>query len=279
MRRVWLFNFDADNELAKPLGYQASAAVLARASELSAKVGGLLQPDDVLLGDGDTRGARGMAWCPTPRAFHLFAEAGVELPDAPSLDVLQRVNHRRFCAELGQTLHGARFLTMRSELDDTLSSATTDWLLKRPFSFSGRGRRRAICGRIDRDLERWVDASLRRDGLQVEPLVNRTADFALHGFVTTESWLLGSPCGQVVAEDGSWVATTPDAKLASHERHALIAGGELVGEALQAAGYFGPFGIDAYRYDDQFNPRSEINARYTMGWAVGMHERPDLVSR
>jgi hypothetical protein len=42
-----------------------------------------------------------------------------------------------------------------------------------------------------------------------------------------------------------------------------------VAEVLRDAGYFGPFGIDAYRWRDgatqYFNPRSEINARYSMG--------------
>ena len=41
--------------------------------------------------------------------------------------------------------------------------------------------------------------------------------------------------------------------------------------ALRAADYFGPFGIDAFRYrsaqgDVLFNPRCEINARFTMGY-------------
>ena len=48
-----------------------------------------------------------------------------------------------------------------------------------------------------------------------------------------------------------------------------------LGEALAGAGYFGPFGIDAYRYRDRagalrLQPRSEINARYSMGFAVGL---------
>ncbi len=48
----------------------------------------------------------------------------------------------------------------------------------------------------------------------------------------------------------------------------------LVADALSRAGYFGPFGVDAYRYRDReqqlrLQPRSEINARYTMGFAVG----------
>ena len=51
-----------------------------------------------------------------------------------------------------------------------------------------------------------------------------------------------------------------------------------VGEALAAAGYFGPFGVDAYSYRGPLNaihlqPRSEINARYSMGFAVGLISR------
>jgi hypothetical protein len=41
--------------------------------------------------------------------------------------------------------------------------------------------------------------------------------------------------------------------------------------ALTAAGYFGPFGIDGFRYrtadgSSALNPRCEINARFTMGY-------------
>ena len=44
--------------------------------------------------------------------------------------------------------------------------------------------------------------------------------------------------------------------------------------ALLPAGYFGPFGVDAYTYRGRagasvFQPRSEINARYSMGFAAG----------
>ena len=160
----------------------------------------------------------------------------------------------------------------------TLQSHPTDWLLKRPFGFSGKGRRRSLGGHVDADLARWVDASLKKDGLQVEPLVERSADFALHGFVDKAGWHLGSPCGQVVANDGSWIETTPDAHVSASERDSFMASGELIAEALRAAGYFGPFGVDAYRHAEGFNPRSDINARYTMGWAVGMVDRPDLQS-
>jgi hypothetical protein len=54
-------------------------------------------------------------------------------------------------------------------------------------------------------------------------------------------------------------------------------------EGLRGAGYFGPFGVDGYVWDDdgarRVQPRSDVNARYSMGWAVGMGEaRPDLAA-
>jgi hypothetical protein len=46
------------------------------------------------------------------------------------------------------------------------------------------------------------------------------------------------------------------------------------GAALARAGYFGPFGIDAFRHrgreGEVLNPLSEINARFTMDWLTGM---------
>ena len=50
-----------------------------------------------------------------------------------------------------------------------------------------------------------------------------------------------------------------------------------VADALAREGYFGPFGVDAYRYLDsaerlRFQPRSEINARFSMGYPRGLLE-------
>jgi hypothetical protein len=52
-----------------------------------------------------------------------------------------------------------------------------------------------------------------------------------------------------------------------------------VATALTLAGYFGPFGVDAFVYRDRLGterlqPRSEVNARYSMGFAVGLPHVP-----
>jgi hypothetical protein len=50
----------------------------------------------------------------------------------------------------------------------------------------------------------------------------------------------------------------------------MIEEANLVARALHDAGYFGPFGVDAFTYSGGlFQPRSEINARYSMGFSVG----------
>jgi hypothetical protein len=59
---------------------------------------------------------------------------------------------------------------------------------------------------------------------------------------------------------------------------------DLVAIALSRAGYFGPFGVDAYCYRDRdekihLQPRSEINARYTMGFAIGWGQQVRISSR
>src|SRR5262245_16289830 len=145
--RIWVLNFDADEELAKPVGYTPSAAVLLRFRPLADRIG-LAAPGDVVLEEWNTSsepptGAfEGRAFCPTPRALRALARAGAILPEAPSIDILRRVNHRAFCAELGACLPGARFVRNRDELVATLSAEKGPWVMKRPFGFAGRGRQK-----------------------------------------------------------------------------------------------------------------------------------------
>jgi len=293
MRRLWLLNFDADEELARPSGYSPSAALLTRFESLVPRLGGLVPDGDAIIEEWKpTRASggpfEGRAFCPTPRALRALASTGAVLGPAPSVDILARVNHRAFSADLGQTLPGARFVVTREELEATLASARGPWLLKRPFGFAGRGRQRLRNGEIDAAVEPFVRASLDAgQGLQVEPWVDRTVDVALHGFIGVGGEItMGKPTLQRVDESGAWIESTtlPPDTLTTDESRQLQTEAERAAEALVGAGYFGPFGIDGYRYRDpegqlRFNPRSEINARYSMGWAVGMREtRPDLAT-
>ena len=93
-----------------------------------------------------------------------------------------------------------------------------------------------------------------------------------------------APTVQRTDATGSWRASLPAiaGTLAADEERALLEAAETTAAALHEVGYFGPFGVDAFRWRDvnraaRWNPRGEVNARYSMGWAVGMGEkRPDL---
>jgi hypothetical protein len=136
------------------------------------------------------------------------------------------------------------------------------------------------------DARSWIEASLRHSGaLVVEPWVERIADFGLHGYLSaTGTVTLGEPTLQVMTEDGAWLESrrVRSGELGRDEAYSFAMTAQAAGDALARAGYFGPFGIDAFRWRDEngkphWNPRCEINARYSMGWAIGMgHVRPDL---
>jgi len=292
VQRLWLLNFDADEELARPVGYTPAAAVLARFASLATRLVGLVPPGDEVIEEWNEKtelpsGAfEGRSFCPTPRALRVLRCAGATLPDAPSLDILRRVNHRAFCAELGSFLPGARYVRNRHELEATLASRVGPWVLKRAFGFAGRGRQRLRSNELDASAEPFVRGPIDSgEGLEVEPWVDRVLDVGLHGYVSrTGGITMGNPTRQDVDDAGAWIETTTlvSGALESAEQQALRNEGERTAEALVRAGYFGPFGIDAFRWRDEqgrlrFNPRSEINARYGMGWAIGMGDRrPDL---
>ena len=109
------------------------------------------------------------------------------------------------------------------------------------------------------------------------------ADWAVHGFLAADGSLArGALTRQECDEHGAWVTSVrcEGASLEVPFWDEL----ERVGAALHAAGYFGPFGIDGFTWIDahgteRVRVRSEINARYSMGWATGMGAvRPDLAA-
>jgi hypothetical protein len=288
-RSAWVLNFDAEDELATPDRQASARALEARRTLLEGLVRDLLAPEDVIVHGAaklEPRTFVGRAWCPTPRALRVLVAVGARPLPAPSFEILRGVNHRAFSAAIGQTLPGARFVRDRKELTATLTQEATPWLLKRPFGFAGRGRLRVRPDAILESEERWIEASLRTgDGLQVEPLVERTEDFALHGYASRAAVVvLGAPTRQACDAAGVWKnsARAGEGDLAADEKSALVGAATEAGLALTNAGYFGPFGVDAFRWktkdgETRFNPRCEINARYSMGWAAGMGTlRPDL---
>jgi hypothetical protein len=178
------------------------------------------------------------------------------------------VNHRLFAHELGGGLEDQHYVTTRAALDVLLGKR--DWLLKRPLAFAGRGQLR-VSGKLTEKDDAWIAASLRADGLIVEPLVTPTLELSLHGFVWQDGrYELGRICVQAVSARGVFTSVSlAEGALQNDEESSLRDQAKRTAEALFVAGYFGPFGIDSYRHTAGFCALSEINARYTMAFALG----------
>jgi hypothetical protein len=185
-------------------------------------------------------------------------------------------------------LPASGFVTSFDELHRWMSteppSFANGWRLKRAFGMAGRGQRRIDPAAVtDADLA-FARAALRDGGIQIEPNVRIVEEYALHGMRGADgSCVVGTVVRQQCDRHGAWVATVPlgDSDVANRlgVHAALRVEAARVVDAFASAGYFGPWGIDAYAYDAgdgtfALQTRSEINARYSMGYAVGMRALP-----
>ena len=130
------------------------------------------------------------------------------------------------------------------------------------------GKNQRVVGVAAEEIDRgFVRAGIAEGGVQIEPNVAVEDEYVVHALLEEDGTLaVAGVSRQRCDARGAWIAS---------ERFAgppLIAErleeeARLVGRALADAGYFGPFGIDAFTYDGgRLNARSEINARYTMGF-------------
>lgn len=289
-RFAWVLNFDADLELARPGAITPTDARRARMVELVEKVRGLMVEGDIVLdGAAPNAGMRylGNAFCPTPSALKKLAAMGARVPPFPTLDVLRRVNHRRFSAELGPPLEGLLEIRSDVELQQGLARHAPRgyWLLKKPFGFSGQGQLRVGEGSVPDVAAAFVKSTFRdAESLWMEPWHERVLDVSLHGYLSLENELtLGDVIVSEIDERGAWKGSrrADEGELSLEETIALEDAAKRGAHALRKAGYFGPFNVDAFRYRQPdggtaFHPACEINARYTMAWALGMgRRRPD----
>lgn len=299
--RAWVLNLDAEHELEGGARYAPTRHLAALVQRESRRlVGDLVRPGDVVLTEeavaagepaiARARGLVGLAWSPTPRALRLLARAGAVPVEAPDASVLRCVNARPFSVRLRAPHAGASFAKdvagdLATVLELLRRPAPDGWLVRRAFGAAGRGRRRLAVGIPGADELAWLVAGLRRGPLTLEPWVHVTREYTRSGWVARDGAVrVAPPCGQVTTAQGAWTRTEPltTDEVAADDDARLGAMAETVGRALAAAGYFGPFGIDAYRHripgrsgGDVLNVLSEINARFTMDWTVGMTTRPE----
>jgi hypothetical protein len=287
--RAWVLNLDAEHELEARGRYQPTRHMLEIVARQRARlVGSLVGPGDVVLGLDDperARGLPGVAWSPTPRALAELSAAGALPPPAPGVDVLRAVNARPFAAAVREPLQRASFekrvaTTLECALAQLSRPAPLGWLVRRTFGAAGRGRRRIAAGRPAEAELAWLEASLRLGPLVLEPWVEVTREHTRSAFVDEQGRVtISAPCFQETTREGAWTGTelARNGELAREDDAELEAAVDAAGAALSRAGYFGPFGIDAYRHRaldgsgrTVLNPLSEINARFTMDWTLAM---------
>lgn len=297
--RVWVLNLDAESELAATGSYAPTQHLLEIvARERERLIGALTSPHDLVL-DEDmirrrdprielVRGWPGFAWCPTPRALAMLRSVGAVPMVTPTLEQLRTVNARPFATALRAPHAPGSFekhvvADMESALARLALPAESGWLVRRTFGAAGRGRRRLYSGRLTADELAWLAASLRMGPLTIEPWVEVLREYTRSAWIRTDgSVAISEPCAQTTTPHGAWVETAriDGNDISRADDLALQAMVERVGKALAENGYRGPFGIDAYRHRvpgshaDALNPLSEINARFTMDWAVAMARDP-----
>jgi hypothetical protein len=308
-RRVWILNVDAERELerfavdraagrpaGRPARYSPDAnlrGILRREGPRAARR--LLAADDLAWIDGaltdregrpvaaeEARGALGCAWSPTPTAIATLERLGASRPDAPDGSILAEVNARPFTAALSETLGEGIEVTRQvvERLDQALAElarpAPLGWLVRRPFGAAGRGRRRLHSGAPTAEERAWLEASLRLGPLVIEPFVEVVAETTRCAWLEPDGRLtIAAPGLQSTDSQGAWLETLDAGAdtIGSADDRRLLAALERAGAALHSAGYFGPFGIDAFWHRPVsgapgrvLQPLSEINARYTMDW-------------
>jgi hypothetical protein len=284
-RFAWVLNLDADLELGAGARYQPTKSVrFAMRAHVERVAASLLGPGDVVVDEASpvasARGLRGRAFCPTPRALAILERAGAEPEPHPGVEVLRRVNSRAFASSLGATMPDATFVT-ELEIAQTIlhgePSVGSGWRVKHSFGMAGRSQRVVVASAIEPRSLAFVQTGLASGGVQIEPNVAIEAEYALHGLVAADgSRRFGALVRQRCDRRGGWISTEPladqeglgDVVVRMEEEARRVAG------ALHGAGYFGPFGVDGYTYRDRggalcLQPRSEINARYSMGFAIG----------
>jgi len=177
----------------------------------------------------------------------------------PPWEVVRTVNSKEFSFLQGPKLPGASLLRTQQEVAAWIATTPGPKVLKSCFGVSGRGHALLPC-----DPKR-----IERLGLPVigEPWVSRQLDFSTQWLIGAEISYLGATICVCDAR-GKYVENrVGDVHIPHLEAHLEVAYPIL--QKMQAMGFFGNVGIDAFIYDDnKLHPIVEINARKTMGYVA-----------
>lgn len=236
-------------------------------------------------------------WGWTEQTCQMASVVQMSAAEIPPATAVTRVNSREFSAMFDgvQCEHGELlpfgvdgFGTICRDIDDWKNGVCQlerfgfeRWVAKPPISHAGRNRLLAKGTELNRQQRGWLEKHLARTGgvylepwvcpeeqcgLQFEIISSNSYSAGTEGRVQLVgvSSLLNDSVGRY---QGSLICRDD---LLLNAWQSAAAHGFLVCEAAAAAGYFGPIGIDSFRFrlpDGSLALRmcNDINARFTMG--------------
>jgi hypothetical protein len=199
---------------------------------------------------------------------------------APQQAAVRAVNSRRFSFQLERewnvALPGSAAVTSLDELKAAVQNLPEEfdrWVIKAEFSMSARERVLGNGREISVNVRNWTSRRLGTNGVVFfEPWVDRIEEAGLQFSIPEQGEVefLGKTTLLTDQAGGYRGSRFSSAQNLQGDWAQAVETGFAVASRLQAAGYFGPLGIDALSYRDAsgracFRPIQDINARYTMG--------------
>jgi hypothetical protein len=306
MPRIFLSNFHFEHELAdsrfvptrKLLDINARNALswvkmaregdvivlpeVAAANEIAANIREVAKGAEVVSGD---RLPVGPEWIATPWGWTTtmleLSKKSRWAFNAPSIDVVKRVNSRRYASELeSTTMLQPEPSLLAGSMDDVTSflnqSAPSPWLIKGEFGMSGRERIRVKGSLLNASQLGWLKREFSAGrAVVIEPMLDRLDEVSVHYDVEPDGVahrvgivaLTSDARGQFAQ---AVVGTGEDQQTRYAEWETVLSHTDHAAQEASRIGYVGPLGIDAMRYRTHdgemgFRPLQDINARWTMG--------------
>jgi len=201
----------------------------------------------------------------------------------PPLDVVRRVNGRRFAATVERELGGGGddpgvFTSIEAIEEWVADRPMTEngWIIKSEHGNSGLGNRRLPTPELSETDRKLIRRLLTEDEcVLVEPFRRRALDLSSVFEVDAGGRVRGLRLHEVVSTaDGAFIGALfePDSPTLAPWRERVVHAVDLVAQPLAEAGYFGPVCLDSFVWNDagrlRLRPVVDINARFHMSAAA-----------
>ncbi len=244
-------------------------------------------------------------WGLSPHSLHLFEQLGKRIKAPLSVPAWKedyaRLTGRRTAAECLERIRSLlpdlpipatpRFCTSVSEVERYMRLHDAPFVLKTPYSSSGRGLLWIIGRKPDAKAGSWIEGAFNKQGaISIESGLDNVRDFAMEFYSDGQGNVRYEGLSVFSTEErGSYTGNILEEQSAMLSRVARFTGEESCSRVREAVGtalrelygsvYAGYIGVDMLVYRQEggsfaIHPCVEINMRYTMGMvALRLYER------